>query len=76
MRPMARAPNDRLDRYATVAGALALLSDRRLAALVEGAELLGTGIGGTSSRLHVDGIPVFVKRVPLTDLERRPENVM
>ncbi|MET7751933.1 serine/threonine protein phosphatase [Micromonospora sp. NPDC005367] len=26
--------------------------------------------------LHVAGVPVFVKRVPLTDLERRPENVM
>ncbi|MFC4852844.1 hypothetical protein [Actinophytocola glycyrrhizae] len=36
---------------------------------------MGSGIGGTSALLDVGGTPVFVKRVPLTDLERQPENV-
>lgn len=36
---------------------------------------MGSGIGGTSALLEVGGTPVFVKRVPLTDLERQPENV-
>jgi len=36
---------------------------------------VGSGIGGKSALLEVAGTPVFVKRVPLTDLERRPENV-
>ncbi len=43
---------------------------------MEGARPAGSGIGGRSALLEVGGIPVFVKRVPLTDLERRPENVM
>ncbi|MGW6062044.1 protein kinase family protein [Streptomyces sp. NPDC055189] len=35
---------------------------------------MGSGIGGKAALLEIDGVPVFVKRVPLTDLERRPEN--
>lgn len=41
------------------------MTDEQLGAGV----LLGEGIGGPTSRLDVDGVPVFVKRVPLTDLE-------
>jgi hypothetical protein len=66
----------RLDRYGTVASSLALLSDRRLGDLVEAAPVIGSGIGGTSMLLQVQDTPVFVKRIPLTDVERRPENVM
>jgi hypothetical protein len=65
----------RLDRYARVSTALALLSDARLGSLVDDATVVGSGIGGTSARLDIDGVPVFVKRIPLTDLELRPENV-
>jgi hypothetical protein len=64
-----------LARYGTVSTALALLSDRELAAVVDGAQVLGAGIGGTSARLDVEGVPVFVKRVPLTALELRPEHL-
>jgi len=67
---------DRLERYAAVAESLARLSDRRLRDLLDGSAVVGTGIGGTTSVVHVDGTPVFVKQVPLTDLERRPEHVM
>ncbi|MDY7106736.1 MAG: hypothetical protein S0880_36630 [Actinomycetota bacterium] len=66
----------RAGRHAEVASALALLSDHRLRDLVEDAPVLGSGIGGTRALVHVEGTPVFVKRVPLTDLERRPDNVM
>ncbi|MFG5722888.1 protein kinase family protein [Streptomyces murinus] len=61
--------------YGTVATSLALRSDRRLGELVDAAVPLGTGIGGRCALLEVDGKPVFVKRVPLTELERRPEHV-
>jgi hypothetical protein len=61
--------------HAAVSSALADYDDRGLRALLETAEPLGTGIGGRSALLEVGGTPVFVKRVPLTDLERRPENV-
>ncbi|MER7342766.1 protein kinase family protein [Streptomyces sp. NPDC000075] len=63
--------------YATVATRLSLLSDRRLGDLVASAAPAGSasGMGGRSAELEVDGIRVFAKRVPLTDLEMRPENV-
>lgn len=65
----------RLERHATVASSLAALGDGELAALIDAAPALGPGIGGTRSLLHVGGVPVFVKRVALTDLERRPGHV-
>ncbi|MGH2604516.1 MAG: protein kinase family protein, partial [Dehalococcoidia bacterium] len=66
--------DQRLARYGAVATRLALLSDNQLAALLEAVEAAAAGIGGTTGSLRVDGVPVFVKQVPLTDLERRPEH--
>lgn len=66
---------ERLAAHADIATSLALLSDHELADLVESGEPLGTGIGGRSTLIEVDGRRVFVKRVPLTDVELRPENV-
>lgn len=55
--------------------ALALLSDRELSELVGTAAPIGsTGAGGGAGVLTVAGSPVFVKTVPLTELERRPEH--
>ncbi|WP_165984317.1 protein kinase family protein [Streptomyces sp. YIM 98790] len=65
----------RLAAHGAVSTSLALCSDRRLRELVNGATPVGSGIGGKTVLLEVDGTPVFVKQVPLTDLERRPENV-
>jgi hypothetical protein len=68
--------SERRAGYGAVSTELALLSDHQLARLVDGAELVGHGIGGLSAVTDVAGTPVFVKRIALTDLERRPENVM
>ncbi|MGY6020028.1 protein kinase family protein [Streptomyces spinosirectus] len=68
-------PAARLAAHATAGTALALLGDRRLADIVAAAPALGSGIGGRAAELEVDGVRVFVKRVPLTDLELRPEHV-
>ncbi|MEY9876395.1 hypothetical protein ABH931_005905 [Streptacidiphilus sp. MAP12-33] len=65
----------RLTAHGAVSTALALHSDRALAELLDAAAPVGAGIGGKSALLEVEGRPVFVKRVPLTDLERRPEHV-
>ncbi|MFB7665310.1 protein kinase family protein [Kitasatospora sp. NPDC056138] len=65
----------RLAAYSAVSTALALCSDLELRDLVAAAEPMGSGIGGTSALLDIGGTPVFVKRVPLSDLERQPENV-
>lgn len=64
----------RLATHGTVAAQLSLLSDRRLGEVVAAAVPLGSGIGGRSAELNVDGTRVFVKQVPLTDLELQPEN--
>ena len=65
----------RLERHATVASSLAALGDGELARLIDAAPALGSGIGGTRSLLRVCGVPVFAKRVALTDLERQPGHV-
>ncbi|MGC4927303.1 protein kinase family protein [Streptomyces sp. DT117] len=64
----------RLAAYSAVSTSLALHSDRRLDELVDAAPPLGSGIGGRSALLTVDGTPVFVKRVPLTAMELLPEH--
>ncbi|MGH4028857.1 protein kinase family protein [Actinomycetota bacterium Odt1-20B] len=61
--------------HRTVGTHLSLLSDRRLAERVAAAVPLGAGIGGRAGELDVDGVRVFVKRVPLTDLELEPAHV-
>ncbi|MGI5216722.1 protein kinase family protein [Nocardia sp. CA-290969] len=75
--PDAAATRDlsRLRSHGAVSTVLALHSDHALRELVDTAVPLGAGIGGKSALLEVAGIPVFVKRVPLTDLELRPEHV-
>lgn len=65
----------RLSACAAVGARLSLLSDRRLDDAVSAAPSLGSGIGGRSAEMDVDGIRVFVKRVPLTDIEMQPEHM-
>ncbi|WP_424636814.1 protein kinase family protein [Embleya sp. AB8] len=65
----------RLTAHGAVSTSLALYSDRALREFVDTAVPIGSGIGGNAALLEVAGTPVFVKRVPLTDLERRPEHV-
>ncbi|MEU6086688.1 protein kinase family protein [Streptomyces sp. NPDC047085] len=59
----------RVSAHAAVGARLALLSDRRLREAVAAARGLGSGVGGRTAEMEVEGIRVFVKRVPLTDLE-------
>src|ERR1700728_3063167 len=64
----------RLTAHSAVSTSLALRGDRALGELVDTAAPAGSGIGGKSALLEIAGTPVFVKRVPLTDTERRLEN--
>ncbi len=66
----------RVVRYGDARTALALLSDRELRRLVAAAPPVGSGVGGRSAMLEIAGVPVFVKRIPLTDLEREPDHAM
>ncbi|MEU1290896.1 protein kinase family protein [Streptomyces sp. NPDC005840] len=74
-RPTAPCDPARLSAHTRAGAALAALDDGRLADLVSEASPLGSGIGGRAAETEVAGVRVFVKRVPLTDLERRPEHV-
>jgi hypothetical protein len=66
----------RLTVHGSTATRLSLLSDRRLGDLVASASAsAASGMGGRSATLDVDGTRVFVKRVPLTDLELEPKHV-
>ncbi len=65
----------RLARHATASAALRQLEDDELIAALDTAMIVSTGIGGSAVRLEIAGVPVFAKRVPLTDLERRDEHL-
>ncbi|MGE8207021.1 protein kinase [Heyndrickxia sp. NPDC080065] len=60
----------RVARYAAVSTTLALLSDERLRERVEDATVLNTGIGGTTALLQLEDTDIFLKIIPLTELER------
>ena len=64
----------RLAAYGSVSTRLSLLSDRQLGESVAAAGPLGSGIGGRSAELDIDGTRIFVKRIPLTEAETRAEN--
>jgi hypothetical protein len=56
-------------RHRWLSAFLAALGDSELAALVASGRPVGVGVGGDSAVLDVDGVPVFAKRIPLTDRE-------
>ncbi|HEV8568123.1 MAG TPA: serine/threonine protein phosphatase [Actinoplanes sp.] len=56
-------------RHEGLSAFLASCSDIELAALVDTGRPNGVGVGGDSVVLDVDGVPVFAKRIPLTDRE-------
>jgi hypothetical protein len=66
---------DRLTNYSSLSNTLARLSDEELVTLVAQAPFRHSDVGGRSVLLMIDSTPIFVKRVPLTDLERRSEHV-
>ena len=59
----------RSDRHDRISGALAARDDDDLAALVAAGSVGAVGVGGGSSIIDVDGVPVFAKRIPITDRE-------
>ena len=65
----------RRKNYDLVSAELRSLADNELAAVLEGAVPLGSGIGGTHGLVDIGGVTVFVKRVPLTDIESYGANV-
>lgn len=60
----------RFVRAEQLGGVLAGLDDAALLALLAHGERLATGIGGSTAQVQVAGSPVFVKQMPLTQLEQ------
>lgn len=68
--------NNRLKTHAYISQELSSLADETLSASILEGEPLHSGYGGTSVRITIGDTPIFVKRIPMTDLERQPENYM
>jgi hypothetical protein len=68
------AERDRLARHAALAERLSRADDDDLLDLLAGGRDARAGVVGDSRVLLVEGVRVFAKRIPLTDLERRPGN--
>ena len=65
----------RSEVHARTASALAALGDDAAADAVAHATPVGAGIGGVVATIDVGGVQVFVKSVPLTDLEHDARNL-
>jgi hypothetical protein len=66
---------ERASTWSRMHSLLTALDDAELAALLRTASEVGTGIGGRTLRLVVDGTTVFVKAVSLTEVETRAANL-
>lgn len=67
--------NKRIQTYSNIARNLSALSDMQLSDLVDKAEHLYAGIGGNAVLLDIEDTKIFVKKIPLTDLERQLKNI-
>ena len=65
----------RLGNYLNVASYLTSLSNMQVEALLKSSEHHHSGIGGQSSTTSLNGTQVFVKQIPLTNLEQKLENI-
>lgn len=63
MHVLRRLRHDRISALLTAHG------DDELAAVLRAARTIGVGVGGGSSVVDIDGVPVFAKRIPITDRE-------
>ena len=66
----------RIKQYSKVSTSLACLSNEKLKQILADSKPMHEGIGGKSALISIDDTPVFVKKVPLTDLEQLPQHFM
>jgi hypothetical protein len=67
--------SERIITYDHIASKIAAMSDEDLTSLLYIGQPFHEGIGGTSRIVTFEGIHVFVKQVPLTDVEGLAENL-
>lgn len=66
----------RAQKHLLVSNTLACMSNHQLQQRLFAGKEMHTGIGGTSVQIEIENIPVFVKKVPITDFELKPDNFM
>lgn len=66
----------RIKLYSQISTSLACLSNEKLKQILADSKPMHEGIGGKSALISIDDTPVFVKKVPLTDLEQLDQNFM
>lgn len=64
----------RASNYHKISALLSCLSTEALLPVLFKAKPMHKGIGGTSALITLDGTPVFVKQIPLTDIELLPQH--
>ena len=60
----------RIKQYSQISTSLSALSNEKLKQILADGKLMHEGIGGKSALISINDTPVFVKKVPLTDLEQ------
>jgi hypothetical protein len=66
----------RIKLYSQISTSLTALSNEKLKQILADAKPMYEGIGGKSALISIDDTQVFVKKIPLTDLEQLPQNFM
>jgi len=66
----------RIKLYSQISTSLACRSNEKLKQILADSKPMHEGIGGKSALISIDDTPVFVKKVPLTDLEQLDQNFM
>ncbi len=66
--------SNRQKQHSQISTRISSLNDEQISDLLHKAKPLHSGYGGTSALLMIDETPVFVKKVPLTDLERQSQH--
>ena len=66
----------RIKLYSQISTSLACLSNEKLKQILADSKPMHEGIGGKSALISIEDTPVFVKKVPLTDLEQLPQHFM
>ena len=66
--------NERIKTYNSCSKTLADFTDQKIAELLNDAKPFHASMWSRSSLLNLNGTNVFVKKIPLTDIDRLPEN--
>lgn len=64
------------EQYKKISSTIASQDDVAILSLLKDATSMHEGVGGSSSLLRIDGHTIFIKKIPLTDLERKSDNTL